>query len=38
MRTQKRVIQRVSAAIALTFVGNSVLLIARSLAMKKEHW
>jgi hypothetical protein len=37
-RTQKRVFAWVSAAAALTFVGNSVLVIARSLVMKKEHW
>jgi hypothetical protein len=37
-QTQKRVFEWVSLATALTFIGNSVLAIARSLVMKKEHW
>jgi hypothetical protein len=36
--TQKRVFEWVSFATALTFIGNSVLVIAHSLVMKKEHW
>jgi lysylphosphatidylglycerol synthetase-like protein (DUF2156 family) len=37
-QTQRCVFKRLSVAAALTFVGNSVLTIARSLVMKKEHW
>jgi hypothetical protein len=37
-QTQKRVFEWVSLATALTFIGNSVLVIAHSLVMKKEHW
>ncbi|KAH3955942.1 hypothetical protein HBI81_260940, partial [Parastagonospora nodorum] len=36
--TQKRVFELVSFATALTFIGNSVLVIAHSLVMKEEHW
>ncbi|KAH3955982.1 hypothetical protein HBI64_256020, partial [Parastagonospora nodorum] len=35
---QKRVLEWVSFATALTFIGNSVVVIAHSLVMKKEHW
>jgi hypothetical protein len=35
---QKRVFEWVSLAAALTFIGNSVLVIAHSLIMKHEHW
>jgi hypothetical protein len=37
-QTQKRVFEWVSLAAALTFIGNSVLVITHSLVMKKEHW
>lgn len=37
-QTQKRVFEWVSLTAALTFIGNSVLVIAHSLVMKKEHW
>jgi hypothetical protein len=37
-QTQKRVFEWVSLATALTFVGNSVLVIAHSLVMKNENW
>jgi hypothetical protein len=37
-QTQKRVFEWVSLATALTFVGNSVLVITHSLVMKNEHW
>lgn len=37
-QTQKRVFEWVSLATALTFIGNSVLVIAHSLVMKNEHW
>jgi hypothetical protein len=37
-QTQKRVFEWLSLATALTFIGNSVLVIAHSLVMKKEHW
>jgi hypothetical protein len=36
--TQKRVFEWVSFATALTFIGNSVLVIAHSLVMKNEQW
>ncbi|KAH7092642.1 hypothetical protein FB567DRAFT_242581 [Paraphoma chrysanthemicola] len=37
-QTQKRLFEWLSLATALTFIGNSVLVIAHSLVMKKEHW
>ena len=37
-QTQKRVFEWVSLAAALTFIGNSVLVITHALIMKKEHW
>jgi hypothetical protein len=37
-QTQKRVFEWVSLATALTFIGNSVLVIAHSLVMTKEQW
>jgi hypothetical protein len=37
-QTQKRVFEWLSLATALTFVGNSVVVIAHSLVMQKEHW
>ncbi|KAH7406500.1 hypothetical protein DE146DRAFT_395126 [Phaeosphaeria sp. MPI-PUGE-AT-0046c] len=37
-QTQKRVFEWVSLATALTFIGNSVLVIAHSLVKQKEHW
>jgi hypothetical protein len=37
-QTQKRVFEWVSLAAALTFIGNSVLVIAHSLAKQSEHW
>jgi hypothetical protein len=37
-QTQKRVFEWVSLATALTFIGNSVLVIAHSLIMQKENW
>jgi hypothetical protein len=37
-QTQKRVFEWVSLAAALTFIGNSVLVIAHSLVMKHEQW
>jgi hypothetical protein len=37
-QTQKRVFEWLSLATALTFVGNSVLVIAHSLVMKDENW
>jgi hypothetical protein len=37
-QTQKRVFEWLSLATALTFIGNSVLVIAHSLVKQKEHW
>jgi hypothetical protein len=37
-KAQKRVFEWISLAVALTFVGHSVLVITHSLVMKKEHW
>jgi hypothetical protein len=37
-QTQKRVFEWLSLAVALTFIGNSVLVIAHSLIMSNEHW
>ncbi|KAL1644882.1 ATP-binding cassette-type vacuolar membrane transporter Hmt1 [Didymella pomorum] len=37
-QTQKRVFEWVSLATALTFFGNSVLVIAQALAKQSEHW
>ncbi|KAF1931077.1 heavy metal tolerance protein precursor [Didymella exigua CBS 183.55] len=37
-QTQKRVFEWVSLAAALTFFGNSVLVIAQALAKQSEHW
>lgn len=37
-QTQKRVFEWVSLATALTFFGNSVLVIAQALAKQNEHW
>lgn len=37
-QTQKRVFEWVSAATALTFIGNSVIVIAHSLVKQKENW
>lgn len=36
--TQKRIFEWVSLAAALTFFGNSVLVIAQALAKQNEHW
>lgn len=36
--TQKRVFEWLSLAVALTFFGNSVLVIAQALAKQSEHW
>jgi hypothetical protein len=37
-QTQKRVFEWLSLAAALTFIGNSVLVIAHSLVKQDEHW
>jgi hypothetical protein len=37
-QTQKRVFEWLSLATALTFIGNSVLVIAHSLVKQEEHW
>lgn len=37
-QTQKRVFRWISLATALTFVGNSVLVIAQAFAKQSEHW
>ncbi|KAH6639666.1 hypothetical protein C7974DRAFT_432165 [Boeremia exigua] len=36
--TQKRVFEWVSLAVALTFFGNSLLVIAQAVAKQSEHW
>lgn len=37
-QTQKRVFEWLSLAVTLTFLGNSVLVIAHALARRNDHW